>query len=139
MGRGRSAYFQSLALDQLVREARERGTDIERDVDGLPSNLHMPERPQEPLAGPPGVQRASAERAEFKAYYNRPNDEFLQYFQKAGQAPDPPPPQTADRPKSPSMPAHGPVAARSKSKVTDSESIVVSRSDPIDIPYPKSK
>ena len=98
----------------------------------------MPERPEEPLAGPPGIQRTSAERAEFKAHYNRPNGEFLEYFQKPGQAPDPPP-QTADRPKSPPRPGHGPVAVGSKSKVTDSESIIVSRSDPIDIPYPKPK
>ena len=127
-----------------------------RDVDGLPMNLRMPE----PLAGPPGIQRASAERAEFEAYYNRSDDEFLKYLQKAGQAPDPPPPlpprpdpppplpprpghppppQTADRPMSLSMPGHGPVAAGSKSKVLDSESIEVVRSIPIDIPYPKLK
>lgn len=102
-------------------------------------NLHMPERLEEPLAGPPGIQRASAERAEFKAYYNRPNDEFLKYFQTAGQAPDPPSPQTTDQPKSPSMPGHGPVAVGSKSKVIDSKSIEVLRSHPIDIPYPKTQ
>lgn len=79
--RGRNAYFQSQALDKLVREARERGTDIERSVYGLPTNLNMPERPQEPLVGPPGIQRTSAERAEFKAYYDGPEDDFLKYYQ----------------------------------------------------------
>ena len=93
-------------------------------------NLHMPERRQEPLAGPPGIQRAPAERADFRAWesYNRPIDDFLRDFQKPGQALDHPP-QT--------MPGPGLVAARSKSKVKDSNSMVVGRSDPIDISYPK--
>ena len=103
-------------------------------------NLHMSDQPQEPLVGPPGIQSASAQRAEFKTYYDRSNDDFLRNFQEEEQAPDPPPsppPQNADRPKSPWMPGDGPVAAGLKSKVKDSESIVVSRSNPINIPYPK--
>lgn len=31
-----------LALDKAVREARERGTDVERDCEGLPTSLRMP-------------------------------------------------------------------------------------------------
>lgn len=99
-------------------------------------NLRMPEVPQEPLAAPPGIQRSAAERAEFKAFYEGPNEEFLDYFQTEGQALDPPP-QVEDWPKSPSVPGHGTLAARSKSKVRKSKSIRVSRSDPIDIPYPR--
>ena len=99
----------------------------------------MPEGPQEPLVGPPGIQGESAERAEFKVYDSRPDEDFFKYFHDAGQAPESPSAQTADRPKSPLMPGHGPVAAGSKSKKLDPESIIVSRSDPIDIPYSKPK
>lgn len=34
------------ALDQLMREAKERGTDVERDCDGLPTFLRMPKADQ---------------------------------------------------------------------------------------------
>ena len=111
-------------------------------------NLHIAERPQEPLAGPPGIQCAPAERADFGAYYNRPNDDFLRYIQKPGQALEPP---------AQTMPGPGLVAAGSKSKVKvskvkdskvkdskvkdskvkDSKSIIEGRSDPMDISYPK--
>ena len=95
-------------------------------------NLHIAERPPEPLAGPLGgplgIQRAPAERGEFRAYYNTPNGDFLRYVQKPGQALDPP---------TQTMPGPGLFAAGSKSKVKDSKSIGVGRSDPMDIAYPK--
>ena len=95
----------------------------------------MPARPEESLAGPPGIQRAPGERVKYKAYY-KPDDESFDYDKYKGQAPILPP-QTADGPKSASLPGHAPDAAGSKSKVIDSKSIEVLHSDPIDIPWPR--
>ena len=42
LSNGCTYFLESVALDRSMREARERGTDIERCCDGLPTNLRMP-------------------------------------------------------------------------------------------------
>ena len=74
--------FTELAMD---------GADppvVIRDIEASPQ-AESPNRSQEPLHGPPGIRRNTAEREEFKAYYKKSDDVFLKYFQSTEQMSDP--------------------------------------------------